>query len=265
MRKIFLFAITALSLLAIGCGGGQDKKAATLKIGATAIPHAEILNYVKPAMEKQGIKLEVVEMADYVRPNLAVADKELDGNYFQHIPYLEKFAADHKLALVSVAKIHIEPMAIYSRKIKSLDEIQEGAVVSIPNDPTNGGRALLLMQSAGLIKLKPEAGITATVQDIIENPKKLDIKELEAPQLPRSFDDVTIAVINTNYALDAGLVPTRDALFIEASDSPYVNILVVRKGDENREEIKKLAATLNSPETKKFIEEKYKGAILPAF
>ena len=267
MRKIFILAILALSVLAFGCGGSgnQDKKTATVKIGATAIPHAEILNFVKPMLEKDGVKLEVVEMADYVRPNLAVAEKELDGNYFQHIPYLEKFAADHKLSLVSVAKVHIEPMGIYSKKVKSLDEIPEGAVVSIPNDPTNGGRALLLMQNAGLIKLKDGAGITATVNDIAENPKKLDIKELEAPQLPRSFDDVTISVINTNYALDAGLVPSQDALFIETSDSPYVNILVVRKGDENREEIKKLAKALNSPEVKNFIKEKYKGAIVPAF
>lgn len=268
MRKIFLLAILILSVFSFGCGGsdsGKGQKATVIKIGATAIPHAEILNFIKPELEKQGVNMTVVEMADYVRPNLAVADKELDGNYFQHIPYLEKFAADHKLALVSVCKVHIEPMGIYSRKVKSLAEVSEGAIVSIPNDPTNGGRALLLMEKAGLIKLKEGAGITATVKDVIENPKKLDIKELEAPQLPRSFDDVTLSVINTNYALDANLVPSKDALFIETSESPYVNILVVRKGDENREEIKKLAAALNSPAVKKFIEEKYKGAIVPAF
>jgi D-methionine transport system substrate-binding protein len=204
-------------------------------------------------------------MNDYVRPNLALADKELDANYFQHIPYLEKFAKDHKLNLMYTAKIHIEPMGIYSKKIKKLAELPNGAIVSIPNDPTNGGRALLLLEKAGIIKLKANAGITATVHDIADNPKKIVVKELEAPQLPRSFGDVTLAVINTNYALDAGLVPERDALFVENADSPYVNILVIRKGDENRPELKKLAAILNKPAVKKFIVEKYKGAIVPAF
>ena len=272
MRKIILFVLLALSIVSTGCGSSDKGKsepakqsAAAIKIGATAIPHAEILNFIKPELEKQGVKMTVVEMADYVRPNLAVAEKELDGNYFQHIPYLEKFASDHKLALSAVAKVHIEPMGIYSRKVKALDEVKEGAIVSIPNDPTNGGRALLLLAQAGLIKLKDGVGINATVGDISENPKKLVIKELEAPQLPRSFDDVTLAVINTNYALDAGLTPSKDALFIESSDSPYVNILVVRKGDENRPEIQKLVKVLTSPEVKKFIDEKYKGAIVPAF
>ena len=268
MRKILLLTLLVLSVVSLGCGSDnttKDKKATTIKIGATAIPHAEILNFIKPSLEKEGVILQVVEMADYVRPNLAVAEKELDGNYFQHIPYLEKFAADHKLALSSVCKVHIEPMGIYSRKVKSLADIPIGAIVSIPNDPTNGGRALLLMEKAGLIKLKDVAGITATVKDITENIKKLNIKELEAPQLPRSFDDVTISVINTNYALDANLVPAKDALFIETSDSPYVNILVVRKGDESRLEIKKIAAALNTDTVKIFIQEKYKGAIVPAF
>jgi D-methionine transport system substrate-binding protein len=270
MRKIFFLSLIAVCVLALGCGGNDKAKptpkaTVTLKVGATAVPHAEILNFIKPELEKTGVILQIMEMNDYVRPNIAVAEKELDANYFQHIPYLEKFSADHKLSLAAVAKVHIEPMGIYSRKIKSLAELPEGASISIPNDPTNGGRALLLLAKAGIFKLKEGVGIAATVNDIADNPKKVVIKELEAPQLPRSFSDVTLAVINTNYALDAKLVPSKDALFIESSDSPYVNILVVRKGDENRPEIQKLAAILNTLTVKKFIEEKYKGAIVPAF
>lgn len=262
MRKLLLLSLVSLFVFFTGCAG---EKSSSVKVGATAVPHAEILNFIKPALEKEGVKMTVVEMADYVRPNLAVADKELDANYFQHIPYLEKFSADRKLSLAVIAKIHIEPMGIYSRKVKKLNDVPQGAVVAIPNDPTNGGRALMLLAKAGLITLKTGAGITATKQDVAENPKKLDIKELEAPQLPRALDDVTLAVINTNYALDAKLVPTKDALAIESSDSPYVNVLVVRKGDEQRPEIQKLAKAITSPAVKKFIEEKYKGAIVPAF
>lgn len=275
MRKISLLLILAFSVFIIGCGNNSDKaksttdskqsSSTTLKIGATAVPHAEILDFVKPMLAKDGVDLEIVEMADYIRPNLAVSDKELDANYFQHIPYLEEFAKEHNLSLAIATKVHIEPMGIYSQKIKTLDEIPDGASVAIPNDPTNGGRALLLLEKAKLITLKPGAGITATIQDIVENPRNLQIQELEAPQLPRSFEDVTIAVINTNYALDAKLNPTKDALFIEQSDSPYVNILVVRTGDEKRPEIEKLAKVLTSDEVKKFINDKYKGAILPAF
>jgi len=273
MRKISFLLILALSIFVFGCSNDNAKsatdtkqnKSITVKVGATTIPHAEILNFIKPMLARDGVDLEIVEMADYVRPNLAVAEKELDANYFQHIPYLEEFAKEHKLSLAIATKVHIEPMGIYSQKIKSLDELTDGASVAIPNDPTNGGRALLLLEKAKLITLKPDAGITATIQDIVENPKNLDFKELEAPQLPRSFEDVTLAVINTNYALDANLNPTKDALIIEQADSPYVNILVVRTGDEKRPEIEKLAKALTSPEVKKFIEDKYKGAILPAF
>lgn len=273
MKKISFLLLLSISIFIMGCGSDDSKNTAIpsqkqttkIKVGATAIPHAEILNFVKPMLAKEGVDLEIVEMADYVRPNLAVAEKELDANYFQHIPYLEEFAKEHKLSLTIAAKVHIEPMGIYSQKVKSLDEITDGATVAIPNDPTNGGRALLLLEKAKLITLKPDAGITATIQDIVENPKNLEFKELEAPQLPRSFEDVTIAVINTNYALDANLNPTKDALAIENADSPYVNILVVRTGDEKRPEIEKLAKVLTSAEVKKFIEDKYKGAILPAF
>ena len=264
MRKLLILLIVAVVFSSLGCGGaGSRTKPAVIKVGASVIPHAEILDFIKPMLAKDGINLQVVE--NHVNPNRALADKELDANYFQHIPYLDKFSADHKLSLSVIAHVHIEPMGIYSRKIKAIAELPVRAIVSIPNDPTNGGRALLLLDKAGVIKLKSDAGITAKIADITENPKRIIIRELETAQLPRSFEDVTLAVINTNYALGAKLVPSKDALFIESADSPYVNVLVVRKGDENRAELKKLAAALNSPEVKKFIGDRYKGAIVPAF
>jgi D-methionine transport system substrate-binding protein len=267
---VLLFSL--ITLFISGCGAKQisqsqteDTSKITIKVGATPVPHAQILNVVKPILAKEGINLEIVEFTDYVQPNLKLAEKELDANYFQHIPYLEDFSKEHNLNLTYIAKVHIEPMGIYSQKIKNLNELKEGATIAIPNDATNGGRALLLLQSAGVIKLKPDASIKATVSDIVENPKKIKISELEAATLPRVLSDVDAAVINTNYALEAGLIPTKDALFIESADSPYVNVLVVRKGDESRPELMKLAEALNSPEVKKFIEEKYKGAVVPAF
>ena len=274
MKKILTIVLlfSLITLFISGCGAKQisqsqteDTSKITIKVGATPVPHAQILNVVKPILAKEGINLEIVEFTDYVQPNLKLAEKELDANYFQHIPYLEDFSKEHNLNLTYIAKVHIEPMGIYSQKIKNLNELKEGATIAIPNDATNGGRALLLLQSAGVIKLKPDASIKATVSDIVENPKKIKISELEAATLPRVLSDVDAAVINTNYALEAGLIPTKDALFIESADSPYVNVLVVRKGDESRPELMKLAEALNSPEVKKFIEEKYKGAVVPAF
>jgi len=270
MKKLLL-AITlvlSLGLLVSGCSQSAtptSKALTVVKVGASAVPHAEILEFVKPILAKDGVDLQIVEMNDYVKPNIAVAEKELDANFFQHIPYLTKFAAEHNLALTYTAAVHIEPMGIYSKKIKNLTELPDGAKVAIPNDPTNGGRALALLEKAGIIKLKDGAGINATIHDIVTNTKNIQISELEAPQLPRVLDDVTIAVINTNYALEAKLVPTKDALFIEQKDSPYVNILTVRKGDENRPEIQKLTKVLTSDAVKQFINEKYKGAIVPAF
>ncbi|VBB05858.1 nlpa lipoprotein [Lucifera butyrica] len=274
MKKIvFLFIALLTVAFVAGCGSdkaGTASQAAApaktvLKVGATPVPHAEILKVVKPILAKEGIDLQIIEMSDYVRPNMAVADKELDANFFQHIPYLKKFSAEHNLQLTYTAAVHIEPMGIYSKKVKNLNDVPNGAQVAIPNDPTNGGRALLLLAKAGLIKLKDGAGINATTKDIIDNPKNLKVVELEAPQLPRALDDVTLAVINTNYALEAKLVPTKDALFIEQKDSPYVNVLVVRKGDENRPEIQALTKALTSDAVRKFINEKYKGAVVPAF
>lgn len=270
MQGKFLAAICAVGLLLTGCGGGGDKPATnsevTLKIGATPVPHAELLEQIKPDLKEQGINLEIVEFNDYVQPNIALNDKELDANFFQHEPYLNDFIKEHKdVKLKNAGGVHIEPMGIYSKKIKDLAELVDGSAVSIPNDPTNGGRALLLLQKANLLKLKDGASETATVQDIAENPKNLIIEEVEAAQLPRTLEDVDISIINTNFAMNADLNPVNDALFIEDKTSPYVNIIAVRDGDENRDDIKKLLNAIKSDKIKKFIEEKYKGAIVPAF
>ncbi|MBS4914065.1 MAG: MetQ/NlpA family ABC transporter substrate-binding protein [Veillonella sp.] len=277
MKKIFALAsavVLGSALLLAGCGsdnasagaGGKDK--VVLTVGASPVPHAEILEQVKPVLEKEGIELKITQFTDYVTPNTALAEKELDANFFQHVPYLEKFTAEHNLKLASAGKVHIEPMGIYSKTITNKDlksALPNGSKVAVPNDPSNGGRALLLLQKAGLITLKDPNNIYATKADIVNNPLNLEIVELEAAQLPRSLDDVAIAVINTNFALEAGLNPVNDALVLEDKDSPYANIVAVRAGDENRPEIQKLIKALQSPEVKKFIEDKYKGAILPAF
>ncbi len=272
MKKIILLLAVVLSLLVVaGCGGdkkseqGGASKATVLKIGATPVPHAELLNFVKPLLAKEGVELKIVEFNDYVQPNIALNDKELDANFFQHIPYLEKFTTERKMQLVSLVKVHIEPMGIYSKKVKNIQEVASGAKVSIPNDPTNAGRALVLLQTAKLLKLKDGVGIHATVNDIVENPKNLKIVEVEAALLPRSLDDVSISVINTNFAIEAKLNPTKDALVIESKESPYANIVVVRKGDEQKPALVKLAKVLTSPEVKNFIADKYKGAVVPAF
>ncbi len=271
MKKILLAMLGLMAtLLMTGCGG--DETATTnsadkvLKIGATPVPHAEILEQIKPDLESEGIKLEIVEFNDYVQPNIALNDKELDANFFQHEPYLNDFMKEHtEVKLANAAGIHVEPMGIYSKKITNLSELQDGAIVSIPNDPTNGGRALLLLAKANLISLKDGVAEMATVQDIVDNPKNLQIQEVEAAQLPRTLEDVDISIINTNFAMNAQLNPTKDALFMEDSTSPYVNIVAVRAGDENRAEIQALIKALKSEKVKNFIQENYKGAIVAAF
>ena len=278
MKKLFLI-LTGLLLAALTIAGccGDSKPAASssssssssakvLKIGATPVPHAEILEIVKPILAKQGIDLQVVEFSDYVQPNLALNDKELDANFLQHEPYLDNFISEHKdVKLVNAGGIHIEPMGIYSKKVKKLDELKDGASIAIPNDPTNGGRSLMLLEKAGLLKLKDGVGVKATVQDITSNPKNLKFQEVEAAQVPRTLDDVDAAVINTNFAMQVNLVPTKDAMFMEDKTSPYVNIIAVRAGDQDRPEIQALLKALKSDEVKNFINEKYKGAIVPAF
>lgn len=259
--------LTAAAALALWGTAGMAHAEDVLKVGATAVPHAELLAHVKPALKAQGVDLQVVEFSDYVQPNLAVSDKQLDANFFQHKPYLDSFNKDRKTSLTVVPSggVHIEPFGAYSTKIKSLKDLKNGASVAIPNDPTNGGRALLLLQKAGLIELKDKNNLSATPLDIKSNPKKLRFRELEAAQLPRSLPDVDVALINTNYALQANLNPLKDALVLESKESPYVNVVVSRTDNAKSPALAKLMATLHSEDTKKFILDKYKGAVVPAF
>jgi len=240
-------------------------QAESLSVAATAVPHAEILEFVKPALAKEGVELNIKVFTDYVQPNVQVAEKRLDANFFQHQPYLDEFNKSRGTELLSVAGVHVEPFGAYSSQHKTLADLPQGANVVIPNDATNGGRALLLLQKAGLITLKPEAGILATPKDIVENPKTIKVRELEAATLPRVLTQVDLALINTNYALEAKLNPTKDALIIEGNDSPYVNILVARADNKDNAALQKLAKALNSAEVKAFIAEKYQGAVVPAF
>ena len=277
MKKWLALAATAVlgaSLLISGCGsstnnasssGASSSKAEVLKVAANPVPHAEILNQIKPLLAKEGVDLQVVEFTDYIQPNMALSSKEVDANFFANVPYQNNFNKDHGTNFVSFAPVHIEPLAIYSKKIKDLKDLPNGAKVAIPSDPTNSARELLLLQSAGLVTLKDPTGLTNTPFDVTTNPKNIQITELEAAQIPRSIEDLDAAVINANYALPAGLNPTRDGLFVEKADSPYANLLSVNPGDENKPAIQKLAKALQSPEVKKFIEEHYKGAIIPAF
>ena len=256
MKKLFA-AVAAVAAFSAHAGD--------LSVAATPVPHAEILEFVKPALAKEGVNLKVKVFTDYIQPNVQVAEKRLDANFFQHQPYLNEFNKAKGTHLVSVASVHLEPLGAYSSKYKKLDELKDGATVVIPNDATNGGRALLLLDKAGLIKLKDSTNILSTPKDIVENKKNLKFRELEAATIPRVLTQVDLALINTNYALEAKLNPEKDALFIEGSDSPYVNILVARPDDQNSEDMKKLVAALHTPEVKAFILEKYKGAIVPAF
>ncbi len=240
-----------------------EPKKTVIKVGATPVPHVEILEVVKPLLKEKGYDLEIVEFTDYVTPNIAVDEGELDANFFQHTPYLNEFNNSKNTKLVKTVNVHLEPMGLYSKKIKSLDELEDGATIAVPNDPTNETRALNILVKQGLLKFKDAQFKTAL--DIIENPKNLKIKELDAPQLPRVLDEVDGAIINTNYALAAELNPLKDALIIESKDSPYANILVVKEGNENKDYVKALNEVLNSKEIKDFIAKKYKGSIVEAF
>ncbi|OLU20857.1 MULTISPECIES: MetQ/NlpA family ABC transporter substrate-binding protein [unclassified Pseudomonas] len=258
MKKL----LTALAVVAAFSSAAQ---AETLRVAASAVPHAEILDFVKPALAKEGVELDVKVFTDYVQPNVQVAEKRLDANFFQHQPYLDEFNKSRGTSLVSVGGVHVEPFGAYSSKIKDLKDLPQGANVVIPNDATNGGRALLLLQKAGVITLKDPTNILSTPKDIAENPKGIKVRELEAATLPRVLTQVDLALINTNYALEAKLNPTEDALAIEGSDSPYVNILVTREDNKDSPAVQKLVKALHSDEVKAFILEKYKGAVVPAF
>lgn len=265
--SVLLASTVVLGIVGLtGCGkketaNTEDKK--NIVIGASQEPHAQILEQVKPILEKKGYTLEIKVFNDYVIPNTAVEDGQLDANFFQHVPYLEEFNKQKGTHLTYTAKVHLEPMGVYSQKIKDLKELKDGATIAVPNDPTNEARALRLLEREGIIKLKE--GDLITKLDITENPKNIEIKELEAAQLPRTLTDLDAAVINTNYALPAGLNPTKDALAIEAKDSPYANVIAVKEDNKDKEYIKALTEAITTPEIKKYIEEQYKGAIVPSF
>ena len=262
LRKLFAAAFGTLALAAGTAAVAADR----LVIAATPVPHAEILEFVKPMLAKDGVELEVKVFTDYVQPSMQTNEKRVDGNFFLHQPYLDEFKKKQKNDIQTVvAKVHVEPLGAYSGKHKAVADIPDGASVAIPNDPSNSGRALLLMAKNGLITLKDLNNISATQKDIAENPKKLKIRELEAATLPRILNQVDLAVINTNYAIEAGLNPLKDSLFIEDASSPYANLLVAREDNADSPAMKKLAAMLNSPEVKQFLAERYKGAVVPAF
>ena len=270
MNKTFI-ALLIAGVLILGvnlgveaAGSTQKSGPTTLSVGATPVPHAELLNLIKDDMAAQGITLKVVEFTDYVQPNVAVLSGDLDANFFQHVPYLES-NAEWFTKLASAFGVHVEPFGLYSAKYKRIEDLPNGASIAIPNDPSNGGRALLLLQSKGLITLRDGVGLTATPRDITSNPKNFRFQELEAAQLPRSLQDVDAATINGNYALEAGFNPIKDSLIIEGADSPYVNIVVVRKGMENDPRILALKKALLSQKVKDYINTHYDGGVAAVF
>ena len=268
LKKLLKLALlSAITFGFVACTddkkGEVNEEKTIIKIGATPVPHVEILEFAKPLLKAKGYDLEIVEFTDYVTPNISVDEGGLDANFFQHLPYLEEFNANKNTSLVKTVNVHLEPMGLYSKKIKSLADLQDGATIAVPNDPTNESRALDILVKQGLltfndVKLK-------TVIDIKSNPKNLKIKELDAPQLPRVLDKVDAAIINTNYALSADLNPLKDAIVLESKDSPYANIVVVKDGNQEKAYIKALNEVLNSKEVKEFIATKYKGSIVEAF
>ena len=243
---------------------GASKK---IVVAATPTPHAEILTEAKSLLAKEGYELDIKEYTDYVQPNNVVNDGEMDANYFQHQPYLDDFNKENKTELVTVAKIHYEPLGIYAGKTKAIADLKNKATIAVPNDTTNEARALMLLETNGLIKLKEGAGINATVKDIVENPKNIEIVELEAAMVSTKLQEVDLVVLNGNYALNAGLNASKDALAIEEATSEaaktYANIIVVKKGNENNEGVLALVKVLQSDEIKKFITDKYQGAVVP--
>lgn len=277
MKKKSILSVVLAGVLAIGligCGGtgsngsGADSKDdKVIKIGVTPKPHKEIVDAAVPLLEKEGYKVEITEFNDYVQPNTAVEEGSLDVNFFQHTPYLNEQVQSRGLHLKSVAAIHLEPMGLYSKKITSLDELKDGSTIAVPNDPSNEARALKLLAANGLIKIKD--GELVTPADITENPKNLQFSELEAAAVPRAVDDVDAAVINGNYAIEAGFDPKTNAIVKEDKDSeaakPYANIVVVKEGNENLEKIQALIKALTSDEVRDFINKEYNGAVIPVF
>lgn len=273
MRKVVIYILLTIIFLSgtlAGCSIRTSNKDNTnkrevLKVGATDGPMAQILEQVKPILSKKNIDLKIVIFNDYVQPNLALSQKEIDANAFQHIPYFNKFIKDHNLKLSILGKTVIAPMGIYSKKYKSINELPNGAKIAIPNDPSNGARALILLSKAGLFKLKNGENAGTTVNDIIDNKKNIKISEVDAAQTARVLQDVDAAAVNTNFALPLGLSPQRDAIYAEKPDSQYVNIIAVRTEDKDKPIFKELLKAYRSPEIRKYIEEKFNGSIIPTF
>ena len=275
-KNVFAFVLTLILTLSLtACGGKKEaapaetpaetpaEETVVLNVAASSTPHAVILEQVVDDLAEQGIDLQIHEYGDYIVPNTAVEEGEEDANYFQHIPYLDSFNANEGTHLVSVGGVHIEPMGIYAGKTATLDALADGAEIAIPNDPTNEGRALLLLEAQGLIKLNDSTNLESTPNDIVENPKNLTFRELEAAMIPNAVEEVDLSVINVNYALEAGFNPAADALAIESADSPYVNIVAVKEGNENSPAIVALVAALQSEEIHDFILESFDGAVVP--
>jgi D-methionine transport system substrate-binding protein len=258
----FLFPLFCALLLLSSCSSDSKDQ---LKVAASSVPHAQILETIKPDLKKQGIDLVIIVSDDYNMPNRALANHEVDANFFQHIPFLDEQVKHFHYPIQSLVKIEIEPLGIYSKKIHSLSELNDNSTIAVPNDPTNEARALLLLQKHGLIQLEDSSNLQSTVLNIVRNPKNLKFIEVDAAMVPRSLDDVDAAAVNTNYALEANLSPLTDALAIEDSDSPYANVIAVRQGEENRPEIEALKQAMTSEKMRAFILQKYQGAVLPAF
>ena len=258
MKKFIIAA--AIAAFAAGSAFAED-----IKVGVTPGEHAQIMEKVAEVAKTKGLNIEIVEFSDYVVPNQVLADGDIQANSFQHQPYLDNQIADRKFDLVSIGTTITTPMGVYSKKVKSLDELKDGATVAIPNDPTNGGRALLVLASKGLIKFKENPGIKVTVADIVENPKNIEFAEIDAAQLPRSLEDVDAAVINTNYAMEAGLHPKTDAIAIEGEKSPYANVIVVRAADKDAPWAKTLVESYHDESIRKFINEQFKGALIASW
>jgi len=278
MKKWFAWSILTLFVLLLAACGSKEEVASSvkgdtksseepteIKISASTTPHAEILQYISDDLKAEGIELDIIITQDGIQTNQSTADGDLDANFFQHTPFLEQVNKDSGIDLVNVKGVHIEPFGVYSKKIEDITQLDEGAKVAVPNDPVNFSRALLLFADNGIIELASNVEGSYTVQDITKNDKKLEFVDIDGPLLVRALDDVDVAAINTNYALEGGFKPLEDALIIEGNESPYVNILVSRKDNQNDDAIQKLAAALTTEKVREFILEKYEGAVVPAF
>lgn len=283
MKKSYvsLFLSLVVALMVAGCGGGKGQapqaggeanagnagagQVEKLKVGIMSGPEEDIWKVVKEVAAKDSLDLELIVFSDYVQPNKVLEDGQLDANAFQHVPYLEEFNAGQGTHIVKLADTINYPIGMYSKKVKDVAELKEGDLVGLPNDPTNGARALILFEQAGLIKLKEGVGVKATVRDIVDNPKKLEFKEMDAAFLTKALDDLAAAVINSNFAIESGLVPTKDAIFMEPKDSPWVNIIAVREADKDKPVFQKLVKAFHSDEVKKLVTEKYGDSMVTAW